>query len=242
LVSEIFIEATRVGGAENALRGANQLIGQLQQGAPFASVARQFSAAATSATGGDMGWVTGEELQPALLQVLDQLRPGQLSQPIPVTDGVYILALREKRAGASATMVDLKQAAIRLTATSTDADVAAAQSKLSALKPLIKDCSNMESAAATVSGVIAGDLGESEIKDLAPAFREAAEKLDIGQVSDPIRTQVGLHLIAVCAKRQDGGRVPTKDEMENRLVGQQLAMIAKRYLRDLRNSATIETR
>ena len=242
LVSEIFIEATRVGGAENALRGANQLIGQLQQGAPFASVARQFSAAATSATGGDMGWVTGEELQPALLQVLDQLRPGQLSQPIPVTDGVYILALREKRAGASATMVDLKQAAIRLTATSTDADVAAAQSKLTALKPLIQDCSNMESAAATVSGVIAGDLGESEIKDLAPAFREAAEKLNIGQVSDPIRTQVGLHLIAVCAKRQDGGRVPTKDEMENRLVGQQLAMIAKRYLRDLRNSATIETR
>lgn len=50
LVSEIFIEATRVGGADNALRGANQLIGQLQQGAPFASVARQFSAAATSAT------------------------------------------------------------------------------------------------------------------------------------------------------------------------------------------------
>ncbi len=242
LVSEIFIEATRVGGAENAMRGANQLIGQLQQGAPFASVARQFSAAATSATGGDTGWVTGEELQPVLLQALEQLRPGQLSQPIPVTDGVYILALREKRAGASATLVDLKQAAIRLTATATDADVAAAQSKLSALKPLIKDCSNMESAAATVSGVIAGDLGESEIKDLAPAFRDAAEKLNVGQISDPIRTQVGLHLIAVCAKRQDGGRVPTKEDMENRLVGQQLAMIAKRYLRDLRNAATIETR
>ncbi len=242
LVSEIFIEATRVGGAENAMRGANQLVGQLQQGAPFASVARQFSAAATSATGGDTGWVTGEELQPALLQALEQLRPGQLSQPIPVTDGVYILALREKRAGASATLVDLKQAAIRLTATATEADVAAAQAKLSALKPLIKDCSNMEAAAATVSGVIAGDLGESEIKDLAPAFRDAAEKLNVGQVSDPIRTQVGLHLIAVCAKRQDGGRVPTKEDMENRLVGQQLAMIAKRYLRDLRNSATIETR
>lgn len=242
LLSEILIEAARVGGMDNAMRGANQLIGQLQQGAPFGSVARQFSSASTSATGGDTGWVSVEELQPALQQSLDQLRPGQLSQPIPVTDGVYILLLRDKRAGSNATLVDLKQAAIRLSADATEADIEAARAKLTGLKPMITDCANVEAAAATVSGVIAGDLGESEIKDLAPAFREAAEKLNVGQVSDPIRTQVGLHLIAVCAKRQEGGRVPTKDEMENRLVGQQLAMIAKRYLRDLRNSATIETR
>lgn len=242
LLSEILIEAARVGGMDNAMRGANQLIGQLQQGAPFGSVARQFSSASTSATGGDTGWVSVEELQPALQQSLDQLRPGQLSQPIPVTDGVYILLLRDKRAGSNATLVDLKQAAIRLSADATEADIEAARAKLTGLKPMITDCASVEAAAATVSGVIAGDLGESEIKDLAPAFRDAAEKLNVGQVSDPIRTQVGLHLIAVCAKRQEGGRVPTKDEMENRLVGQQLAMIAKRYLRDLRNSATIETR
>ena len=242
LLSEILIEAARVGGMDNAMRGANQLIGQLQQGAPFGSVARQFSSASTSATGGDTGWVSVEELQPALQQSLDQLRPGQLSQPIPVTDGVYILLLRDKRAGSNATLVDLKQAAIRLSADATETDVEAARAKLVGLKPMITDCASVETAAASVSGVIAGDLGESEIKDLAPAFRDAAEKLNVGQVSDPIRTQVGLHLIAVCAKRQEGGRVPTKDEMENRLVGQQLAMIAKRYLRDLRNSATIETR
>jgi peptidyl-prolyl cis-trans isomerase SurA len=100
----------------------------------------------------------------------------------------------------------------------------------------------MESVAAKADGVLAGDLGEAEIKDLAPAFREAAEVLNVGQVSDPIRTPAGLHLIAVCGKRQGGAKAPTKEEIENRMVGQQLAMISKRYLRDLRNSATIETR
>lgn len=242
LVSEILIEASRAGGINNAMRGADQLLGQLQQGAPFGSVARQFSSAPTAATGGDTGWVTADELQAPLQQVLEQMRPGQLSQPIPVTEGVYILLLRDKRAGSSATIVDLQQAAVRLPADATDSQVEAARTKLAGLKPLITDCAGMEAASAKVAGVIAGDLGESEIKDLAPAFREAAETLNVGQVSDPIRTSVGLHLIAICAKRQSGGHVPTKEEMEDRLVGQQLAMISKRYLRDLRNSATIETR
>ena len=89
---------------------------------------------------------------------------------------------------------------------------------------------------------VGGDLGEAEITDLAPAFQAAATALDIGQVSDPIRTEAGLHLIAVCGKRQSGGGAPSHDQIENRLRGQQLALISKRYLRDLRNSATIETR
>jgi peptidyl-prolyl cis-trans isomerase SurA len=89
---------------------------------------------------------------------------------------------------------------------------------------------------------VAGDLGEAEITDLAPAFQAAATALQIGQVSDPIRTDAGLHLIAVCGKRQSGGNAPSHDQIENRLRGQQLALISKRYLRDLRNSATIETR
>ena len=59
---------------------------------------------------------------------------------------------------------------------------------------------------------------------------------------DPIRTDAGMHLIAVCGKRQGGANAPSHDQIENRLRGQQLALISKRYLRDLRNQATIETR
>ncbi len=54
--------------------------------------------------------------------------------------------------------------------------------------------------------MVAGDLGEAEITDLAPAFQEAANTLKVGQVSDPIRTDAGLHLIAVCGKRQSAPR------------------------------------
>ncbi len=103
-------------------------------------------------------------------------------------------------------------------------------------------CDTLQVQSGKIEGIIYGDLGEAEIKDLAPAFRDAAQTLNIGQVSEPLRTDAGLHIIAVCNKRRAGADLMNHDEIENRLVGQQLAMIAKRYLRDLRNSATIETR
>lgn len=241
-ISEVFLDAARAGGEDAAIAGATQLIGELQKGAPFAAVARQFSSSPTAANGGDVGWVSPGEMPVEVDRALEQLRPGQLSQPIPVKDGVYIVYLRERRAGGSSTLINLKQAAVALPRDASDAQVAAAREKLESLRPKVKGCDNLEVQAAKVEGVVAGDLGEAESKDLAPAFREAAESLQVGQVSEPIRTDAGLHLIAVCGKRASGSELMDHDQVENRLYGQQLAMIAKRYLRDLRNSATIETR
>lgn len=181
-------------------------------------------------------------MPPEVESALEQMRPGQLSAPIPVRDGVYIIYLRDKRSGGAATLVNLKQAAIPLAAGSTAADEAAARDKLLALRPQITSCSNLEATAQQVEGVVAGDLGEAEVDDLAPQFRQAAEALDVGQISEPIRTSAGLHLVAVCGRRAAGQGQLNREAIENRLFSQQLSMIARRYMRDLRNSATIETR
>ncbi|MFN3522462.1 MAG: peptidylprolyl isomerase, partial [Phenylobacterium sp.] len=192
--------------------------------------------------GGDAGWVSTGEFPPEVDQALEQMRPGQLSQPIPVSDGVYIIYLRDKRSGAGATLVHLKQVAVAAPQGAADSVVAAARAKLEALRPTLTGCDTLEADAAKVEGVVAGDLGEAELKDLAPAFRQAAESLEPGQISEPIRTSAGLHLIAVCGKRASGGEELSRDEIESRLFGQQLSMLSRRYMRDLRNSATIETR
>ncbi|WP_374578605.1 peptidylprolyl isomerase [Phenylobacterium sp.] len=241
-ISEVFIDANRVGGPEAALSGATQLVAQMQQGAPFPAVARQFSASATAANGGDAGWITAGEMPPEVEAALDQMRPGQLSRPIPVRDGVYIVFLRDKRSGASASIVSLKQAAVALPQSATEAQVAAASATLETLRGQVSGCGDIEAKAARVNGVVAGDLGEAEIKDLAPAFRAAVETLQPGQVSAPIRTAAGLHVLAVCAKRSGGAEALSTEQIESRLFGQQLSMIARRYMRDLRTSATIETR
>jgi peptidyl-prolyl cis-trans isomerase SurA len=241
-VAEIFIEASRVGGATEALNGATQLIAQIQQGAPFPAVARQFSAAPTAASGGDAGWLLETEVAPQVLPTVQQMQPGEVSQPIVTPEGVYIVQLRDKRAGGGATVVNLKQAAVRVPAEAPEADVAAARAKLAGLRTRIAGCGDLEAKAAAEAGVVASDLGETDINELDGPFREAAQRLNVNQVSEPIRTQAGLHLVAVCAKRAAGGATPGAEQVEDRLYGQQLAMAARRYMRDLRNSATIEAR
>jgi len=241
-IAEVFIDAARVGGMDVALNGAEQLVTQMQQGAPFPAVARQFSASPSAAAGGDVGWITAGEMAPEIDAALDQMRPGQLSRPIPVRDGVYIIYLRDRRAGASAVTVSLKQAAIALPSSAPEAEVRSAATRLSDLRGRIAGCETVESEASRVQGVVAGDLGEAELKDLSPAFRSAVENLTAGQTSDPIRTNVGLHILTVCSRGSAGGGDVSREQIEGRLFGQQLSMIARRYMRDLRMAATIETR
>ena len=242
-VSEIYIDAGRVGGLQIAVQGAQQLIDQMKQGAPFPAVARQFSASATAASGGDAGWISPGEMPAQVDAVLADLRPGQLSPPIPTDEGVYIIYLRDKRAGGGSSLVTLKQAAVIVPAEADEAAVAAAGRSLEQVRALSPTCSDLEAKAATVSGVLAGDLGEAEVSGLAPGFAEAAASTPDNTLSaSPIRTQGGVHLVMVCGRRNSGGPNLTSKQVENRLYGQQLTLIAKRVMRDLRTTATIEVR
>jgi len=209
------------------------------QGAQFPAVARQFSAASTAAVGGDAGWLSASQLPPEVRAVIDQLRPGELAKPIDTQTGVYIILVRDKHAGATSEIVSLRQAAVSLPPDASAADVANAQAKLMALKSQVT-CDTIVAKGSKVDGVVAADLGESDVKDLKSEFRDAALKLSVGQVSDPIRTSAGLHLIALCGKRDAGVEIPSAEEMENRLREDQMVLISKRQLRYLRDSATIE--
>lgn len=240
LVSEVFIDAARAGGIDEAVTGAGQLVAQIQQGAPIAAVARQFSSALTAANGGDMGWVTASELQPEVAAVVSQMPPRTVSQPIPVRDGVYIVSLRDRRGGGSVTLVGLKQAAVALMPDAPAETVAAAQSRLEAFRAQNPTCATVESLAAADTNLVSGDLGETDVQALPPEFRDAVSALQPGQLSNPVRTQAGMHLLFVCSRRTDDAAVPPPAQLERRLMSEQLAMLSRRSLRDLRSSATIQ--
>lgn len=239
-ISEVYIDAQKAGGMAQAMDEANQLAAQLRQGAPFPAVAKQFSAAATAANGGNAGWVTAGEYPPEVQAAVADMRPGALSAPIQTKDGVYIIYLQDKQAGGASVLVSLKQAAIALPADAPQDQVDAARAKLEALRPQLKSCDTFEAVAGKVDGVLAGDLGEADVKDLAPAFRETAMSLPVGQVSEPVRSDQGLHLLIVCNKRSNAAGGMSREKIEDLLFGQELTMIAKRQVRDLRNAASIE--
>jgi peptidyl-prolyl cis-trans isomerase SurA len=243
LLAEIFIDSGRAGGVDKAMAMAEQLFTQLQQNANFQAVATQFSGLPTAAAGGDAGWLAASEMRPEVAAVVQELRAGQLSRPIQVPDGAYLVYLRDKRSAGGAPVVSLKQVALRVASDAPAAEVESARQKLAAIKPRITSCATLEQAAnQALPEAAAGDLGEAEVKDLSPAFREVAERLQINQVSDPIRTDVGMHLVAVCGRRDSAVKLPTREEIKSELENNKLTLIAKREMLNLRSAATIETR
>ena len=239
LIGEIYIESARVGGQQAALNGANQLVQQMVQGAPFQAVAQQFSAAPSATRGGDAGWVVEGTMQPARQQARDQLQVGQLSRPIPVDGGVYIVYMRDKRDGASASLVTIKQVMIELPDTASEAEVAAATTRLEALRPQLT-CDTMLARATSETGLLGADLGEADVQNLAPQFQQVARSAEVGSVSTPVRTPLGVHLLGVCGRRVGGTEAPNPQEVENTLFRQNLATLGRRYMRDLREDALIE--
>ncbi len=97
-------------------------------------------------------------------------------------------------------------------------------------------------------------VGPVTVKDLAPQFIEILKKTPNGRSTPPLRGAQGIEMYVICdggmrpaANVADAGEapvkvgeLPSKEEIENRLFNQELQMLARRYLRDLRRDATIE--
>lgn len=234
-ISEIFLPAETPQQFQEMEEGAMRLLQEMQRGAPFPLVARQFSQAPSAAAGGDIGWIASTELSPELQPIAAQLQPGQVSLPVRTPTGVYIIAMRDRRAGATAgasSQVTLRQ----VTAP------AARQEALERLQRRTESCEGLDSAVSSIEGALMIDLGQTTEADLSPVIRERISGIAVGRAS-PVQVEgEQASLFVVCARQTGGGGVPSREEVEDRLREQELAMLSERYLRNLRREATIITR
>ncbi len=106
LVAQIFLSVDNPDQDEKVRKDAEGLIAQIQAGAPFTAVARQFSQNPSASQGGDIGWVHEGQLQPELDNALLKLKPGEVTLPIRSTGGYYILLLRDRQEGAGTKLPD----------------------------------------------------------------------------------------------------------------------------------------
>ena len=235
-IAEIYIEASPdIGGIDGAMEGANAMIAQVKNGAPFQLLAQQFSSAASAARGGDVGWVREGEQRPEIDAAIKAMEPGSVSAPIRVPGGVYVIALIEKKISESDTLYKLKQVTV-------EAETEAAKSRLIALRGELQGCENLDADVKTIEGVEAADMGEIKSSDLTDEIVAALERTDVGGLSDPFERPNGATSIMVCKRETTGSDIPTRDQIEDRLLDQQLAQASKRALRDLRREATLVVR
>jgi len=212
------------------------MIQQLADGAPFPLLAQQFSSSPTAAKGGDMGWVREGELRPEIDQVIQQMEKGNLSKPIQVPGGVYVVALLDKKISEADTLYKLKQVRID------SEDAEAAISRLIALKDTLQSCDTLKDDVEALDGVEQADMGEIKSSDLTDEVLGVLSNTDVGSLGDPIVRPNGAVSIMVCSREASGSDIPTRDQIEDRLMDQQLAQASKRHLRDLRRKATVVVR
>ena len=241
LISEIYIEASEdIGGMDGAMEGARAMIIQFEKGAPFTALARQFSSAASSAKGGDVGWTREGELRSEINAVLPSLEKGKISQPIVVPGGVYVIVMRDKRQSESESVYKIKQVRV---ATDNDAAKGIAETAvrgLAAKEDLT--CDGLETASDFIDGADVVDMGEVKSSAVGGPILKILEETEVGSLSDPISAPNGVMALMVCDLKVQGAGIPTRDEVEDRITDQQIAQSSRRYLRDIRRGATIESR
>jgi peptidyl-prolyl cis-trans isomerase SurA len=98
LLSEIVLPVYDRSQESEVVAQARELVQTLRNGADFAALARQVSAAASAERGGDLGWVSTTALAPELRDSVADLAAGEISEPVLRPDGVQIFRLRERRA------------------------------------------------------------------------------------------------------------------------------------------------
>ncbi len=234
-ISEIFLPAENEREFSEMEQGALRLLQEMQRGAPFPLVARQFSRSPSAAAGGDIGWIAANELSPELQPIAERLQAGQVSMPVRTPSGVYLIAVRDRRAGGTAgasSQVLLYQ----VTAP------AERQADLERVRRRGEGCANIERQIANIQGAAFTDLGESAESDLSPAIRGRISGIASGAASPVVVNGAQADMIMVCARETGGGGVPDRTEIEARLREQEMNMLAERHLRNVRREATIITR
>jgi peptidyl-prolyl cis-trans isomerase SurA len=83
---------------DDAAQTAEELVARLKNGEDFETIARERSVSLSKAAGGDLGRVEPDDLNPALSAAVANLRPGEVSQPVPVDGSYWILKVQERLA------------------------------------------------------------------------------------------------------------------------------------------------
>ena len=97
LLSEIFLPMDNPEQEDDVRQTALSLIQQMQRGTPFSAIAQQFSRSASASAGGDIGWVQEGQLDGDIEAAVRELKPGEVTPPVRMPGGVYVLGLRAPR-------------------------------------------------------------------------------------------------------------------------------------------------
>jgi len=248
LTSVIFLAFNHQNAAvrEEVIANAQTLIAELRRGNSFSILAQQFSQSVSASSGGDLGWIRSAELPEAPGATLETLAVNEVSSPISTRDGVYILRVKERRrltkVDPAQVTVTLKQIFIPLKSNADDDSIGSQMALAATIGGTVRGCEDFDTLAQEMGSQESGNLGKVKVSDTPAQFRETILALEVGHPSKPVRTETGIHVFMVCDREQPAVPDPDRRAIENSIGQARLSMLARRYLRDLRQNALVDIR
>ena len=237
-LAEIFLYAPDQASRDMAKERAATIIKSVQAGGNFSALAEQFSAAPSASAGGDLNWLSPGDMRPEVAEaVLKAAAPPVVLPPIESEGGIYVIALTGKREPSDptkSTILDMEQIIARGEGST---------AKLESLKAKAATCGDLTKALEAVDGITRTPMKNVGISQIAPQFRASLEGVAANQSTSIIDTPDGAKMVFfVCGAKSGDADLPSRDEIKDRLFNQELALVAERYLRDLKREATVVRR
>nr|WP_297460696.1 peptidylprolyl isomerase [uncultured Halomonas sp.] len=190
-----------------AQRQAQELYARLQNGADFAALAAAESDGGNALEGGDLGWRRGAEIPSVFADVVPALDIGQVSEPVRSPSGFHLVKLVDREGGSQQALIQEQRVRHILIETNPNRDAQEAMALAEQTRQRIVSGEDFASVAQQVSddrgsALNGGMLGWVRPGQMVPSFEEAMSRLPVGQVSQPVRSRFGYHLIEVLDRRQ----------------------------------------
>ena len=232
---------------------AEQAIEQIKSGAEFAKVAATFSDAGDALSGGELGWRSQARLPQLFVEAVDKLKDGELAPLVRSANGFHVLKLMGRRVtGGTNTSAGntVQQTRARHILIKVNQIVSAAEAR----RKLIELKARLENDAATFEDLArlysndgsaskGGDLGWIYPGDTVPEFERAMNSLKPGEISPPIESPFGFHLIEVLERKSEAiSRERQRLVARQALREQKLEEAYEDWLRQLRDRAYVEYR
>jgi len=187
-------------------RRAEEALKNIRGGTDFGQVAAGFSDASDALSGGNLGWRPGARLPTVFAETVRGMKAGDVSPVLRSAAGFHIVKLIERRSRNEPALVDqthVRHILIRVNEITSEAE---GKAKIDRLKDRLDGGAKFEDMAKLnsedASSAKGGDLGWLGPGDTVPVFEETMSKLTVNQVSAPVRTPFGWHLIEVLGRRK----------------------------------------
>ena len=230
---------------EQRRRRAEEALSAIKGGKDFKEVAAQYSDAQDAISGGDLGWRTPARLPLVFVSALKDMQKGDVSPVLRSPGGFHIVKLNDTRGRNAPTVVEqthVRHILVRVNETTSETE---GKAKIDRVRDRIDtgakfaDQARLNSEDASSSK--GGDLGWVSPGDTVPEFEQAMNKLKIGEVSAPVRSPFGWHLIVVDERRtQDVSDARKRDSARAAIRARKADEQFSEFMRQVRDKAYVE--